>query len=836
MTAASRTAAAAGARPASGRRPRTITAAAQRINISTRDGTALLRKPAEWQREAWAYFRAVPGVAFAAGFKGNAMSRVRLYPGIVVDPDEPPVALADAIGEEGVTKPLADAADEEMGRLAASADGMPGIMRGFAVNLEITGEANLVGRPLDDPLAIEDEEWGVYSSSNVSTKGRGDAARVLVQEREGGKPVELPPEAFFARIWRRDPQWPGDAWCNMRSVLDVCEELVIWYRVFRAIAKSGANGGILKFPSELDLEALAKAGDPDSDAGDLTELQRSYLEHVTQSIETDDSASAAMPWLLDGAGDRLAQVEWINTARRLDEKALDRIDALKGELAHGLDLPVEVIKGLGDSNHWSSWQIEDSTWKAHVEPTAAIIASGLTTAFLRPGLVEEFGADLARRVVLGIDPSALVARPNRGADARDAYAVGEISGDALRRYLGMAETDAPDDEERLRRYAMDRGIGSADLTALLMNRTVTEDDPIPLPSETAAVAREAVDGGGAPAEPDTPAEEGGDPIPATLPARALAAASPPEPAALTAAGEGDEDDDPWEALALLLLGIESTLMVRLVVAASDDLADALRRAGSRLRTAAQGDPEAREQLRGVPAEEVPRTLGLAVAAELADVDRLLDGAFEQLRERWGTWVAAAQGQVADLFERSVSSAPDPGAAASAVADYRRRADEDREAGWVVFAGLLLGVARERLWSSVPELLQGEVDPTVSVPAGYVRDALARAGGGQPGRSPVGSAQHDGPGGLTTSTRVRALLDALGATVVAWRWAAGMPARPFEPHQRLDGLVFDRWDDSRLSNPGTFPSSPYLAPGDHRGCQCSAVPVVATLARPRRDAA
>lgn len=811
MTAASRTAAAMTTAPRVPRPRRAITAAAQRINITTASGRKLIRKPDSWQAEAWAFFKVVSGVTFAGGFVGNALSRVRPFPGVVLDPDEPVVSLADAAEVEGsgITAELAAAAEEEFARLASASDGIAGLMRGFGVNLAIAGEAYLVGRPPLDDDPMQEERWGVYSSSAISATARD----VRLKETSKDKGELLADDTFIARVWRRDPEWAGEAWSNMRSVLGECEELVIWGRVFRAVAKSAANGGILTMPSEMDLEALARAGDPDADLSGMTELQRSYLEHVTQSIETDDTASAAAPWVLDGGYEYLDRVKWIDTTRRIDERALDRIDALDSDLAHGLDLPIEVVKGIGDLNHWSGWLVSDDTWKAHLEPTGQVIAHGIASAFLRPGLVDQgFPVEQVRRVVVGLDPSTLVGRPNRSEEMNDAHDRVVISDAYYRQEKGIPESAAPSDEEvaaRLERSRARRGGGVQD--------------------------------GAAP-------EDGGDPVPSTQPAaaglgpqlaiegRLAPDASLASSLALTAAAGTEDEEDPWEALTLLLLGIESTLMVRLQVAASDDLADALRVAGNRLRSRVQHNAEARSRVSGVAPEDVPRALGPELVAELADVDWLLDGAFGTLRQRWDAWVSAAQAQVADLFERVAASAPDPGAAGDAVAAYRRQAEADREAGWGVLAALLLGFARDRLWSSAPELIQGEADPTVSVPAGLVRDALARAGGGEPGRAPVGSAQHDGPAGLTTSGRVRTLFDALGATVVAWQWSTGMPANPFEPHQRLDGVVFDRWDDERLRNPGSFPGGAYLAPGDHRGCQCSAVPVVVTLARPRRDAA
>jgi hypothetical protein len=55
--------------------------------------------------------------------------------------------------------------------------------------------------------------------------------------------------------------------------------------------------------------------------------------------------------------------------------------------------------------------------------------------------------------------------------------------------------------------------------------------------------------------------------------------------------------------------------------------------------------------------------------------------------------------------------------------------------------------------------------------------------------------------------------------------AGSPARPFEPHQELDGVTFTDWSDPVLANTGSFPAGGYYIPGDHGGCQCDVAPVI-----------
>jgi hypothetical protein len=816
---------------------RAFTAAARRVDLTTRDGRKLIRKPDQWQADGWAYFDAVPEVKFAGRFMGNACSRIRLYPGMVVDPDEPPVPLRDVLDGEaaealdtrpdappvnptGLTEQLVEAAERELSRIDNTDDGMAGLMREFGINLSVTGDSYLVGR--DDPDYDGDpldpnrpERWDVYSSSALSTKGE----RTLLKETPGDRGVELPADALVYRIWRRHPQWPGLPDSNLRSVLDECEELLIYARQFRAVGKSRTSAGLLLLPTEVDFATRPRAGDPAaatagspqaaSPIDGLTEFELQLIEALVTPIESDGAATAVVPFILRAKADALKEVRHVDLSRKIDDKAIERIDHLIRRLAHGLDLPVEVLTGLADANHWTGWLIEDSTYKAHVEPLAMIPAAGIASAFLRPALIEAgFDPALVRRIVVGLDPSALVARPNRGQDARDAHEANVLSDAALRRYLGFTDTDAPSDDELIRRYVLDRGIGGVELTAALMRTSgLVPDLPDVTPEtpegDTPGDEQAPTDDGGG------DATEGGEPTPDTAPARALTAAGTP------VVGFGER-----------LAAIEARLRDRLTVAASDAVSDALRRAGNRLRNAAGSDPAAREAVQGVEPEAVGLVLGLSTAESIADVDSLLDGAFDSLRDRWNAWVADAQREIARLLDTQAAAAPDAQLAGRAVNDYEAAAEADREAGWLAFAAALLLVAREQMFDAAAlARTTGEFDPTVRVQAGVVRDALARAGGLDRPLAPVGAAQNVGPAGLTSGARVRQTMSQLGLLTTAYEWHVGMPSMPFEPHQRLAGLRFTAWDDVALSNAGPWPRSSFYYPGDHRGCQCDAVPII-----------
>jgi hypothetical protein len=108
--------------------------------------------------------------------------------------------------------------------------------------------------------------------------------------------------------------------------------------------------------------------------------------------------------------------------------------------------------------------------------------------------------------------------------------------------------------------------------------------------------------------------------------------------------------------------------------------------------------------------------------------------------------------------------------------------------------------------------------------GAIRDALTIAGGGNvTGGSSVAVLPEVGPPGMVgTGPTIRDLvMSSVRAELTGWTWQSGDPSHPFEPHQELDGLEFDSWTSDVLANNEGWPSNPWLYPGDHEGCACSA---------------
>lgn len=497
----------------------------------------------------------------------------------------------------------------------------------------------------------------------------------------------------------------------------------------------------------------------------------------------------------------------------------------------------------------TAWQIEDSTYKSHIEPDALLFASALTSELLRPGLLEIFGnsaISFLRKISVGINPAALVVRPNRSKDALDAFDRWAISWDALREHLSFGEDEAPSEDEMLTRLALTRSIGSPALTAPMLEETGLFPNAI----EGVAEATEAESTATAvdappPAEGDQPIPDDDQPEPSAPAARTLAGAlGPPD---LVAARQrlrdlrqapglvGRQLSPPHDrssrfatrqamapALGERLSSIDRELMGRLVLSASDALTSALRVIGNRLRTQAQGNPAAADAVKGVAADQVAASL-LAAGLPVPEIEPLAADQFGGLGERWDMWVPAAFAATADAIGRAI---PDPDdTVTERVTDEVTAAEDQRTAaGWDLLFGAIVALAVARTLDPTATT-PGEGDALVSVPMGIVRDALSATGGvASPGAQPLGLAGEIGPdttvGGIATGPQTARALRIAGYTVAGWTWHTGLPLDPFHPHHALVAITFSSWDDDRLINNTGWPPFSHYFPGDHGGCQCS----------------
>lgn len=778
--------------------PRSITAAARRIEPGNKEDLAHIPKKSEkWQDEAWAYYDAIPEIKFAGRFNGNALSRLRLYPAVIFDKDQPPVPIQDAAGQDGISAKLAADADDEHSRLDESESGVAGMMHEFGVDLTISGDSYLVGRRA---TSTEDESWSVYAESAITKMPDG----VGFREKPGQRPVLLPPDTFVARIWRRHSRWPGLADSNLRSILSECEELLIASRQFRAVMKSRNNAGLLFLSSKLSLPRPVDPAKP----GELDPFEASFMASMITPTHDDSSASSVVPHIVRGDGKPEELIKHFPLDRKIDESAIARVAFLIQRLAHGLDTPVEILTGIADVNHWNAWQIEDQSYKTHLEPLARVPASGLAATFLRPALLERGNpVEQVSRVVYAVDSSDLTVRPNRSVDAKDAFDRMAISFDAYRSHMSFGDDEAPSPEEMEFRATI--GLG-------LFHRS-----GIATPGETIPGLPSSGDGASGGAAASIMQALG------LIPRERIAISSP---AVIDASATPVRSRTEVAAVGQRLADIELRLRDRLQSSSSETMRTVLQRAGSRLKSRAQGNPVLRAMVKRLAPSEVAAALGedQTITAAGGDMGTIIDvDSFADCGDEFDTWTRQAQDQVIRVLR---AAATDDAAADAAVDRYQRNQDSNRTAAREAFVASLLLLANRRLFSpdGSPDL--GEFDARLSVPAGLVRGALALAGGskspnGRPSETP-GDTDLGIAGGVALGPDAIDAAGTIGLTYDSMIWTVGWPTRPFEPHSDLDGIVFTDWDDEQLAYDG-WPADEnggLLFPGDHDGCMCVAMPI------------
>lgn len=785
---------------------------AQRVRRGARD----------WQRESWRNYDDVPEIAYAANYQSGALGRLRLVPAYREDPRDLPIPL-DPDGDDDFpgTPDERAAAFATLDRLGQGDHPLGEIQRLLALNLFVAGEGYLVGYESE---ITGGEVWDVVSVEELvqNQNQTGWARRV---DDSGPAAVEqLPPDAFVCRIFQRHPLRSAQAYSTMRSVLELCTELKLLTDGIHAAAQSRLAAKILLLThgfrgGPLDATMVGQEGEAQQDPV-IQQIQR----HFESPIKNPRSASRVSPLLLFADREDVAAAKLLDPMKDIDVEAAKQRAEIIVRIATGVDLPSDVLTGKADLNHWTAWQVDEETWKYHLEPDARIMVNALTTGYFRPHLAAMGVADL-QNLFVWYDPQDLIAHPNAPQDYSDGYDRMEVSGGAWRKAHNIPEDDAPDEEERAQRIWVK--MAESARTQPVAMPTVAEIEAGEI--ENVEAPGEEPVAPGAPTPVSTPTEgppKSGRPSASNpVPAAAVVAAVLPSTASLAARA-------PIGPLGPRFARMERDLRLRIVQEADGLLRRALEKAGNSLRSkAGKGDARAtpgladlRQTLAGLDPLDVAAHLGRdRVAALGSSEDDLLAGAFAGLGTRWDSWVARAQQQAL----AGIDDHGDLGDSDTAQADGRfARARED---GWGVLEAGLVALAAVQLYDPhAPPPGRGEFSDS-RVSTGLVRDALVTAGGG-----PVEGGTSTG---LFSGQIVEELLPAAGLAVSGYVWLHGDPMIDFVPHLDLDGYEFasdpfgdpSAEDDSALAvtEEGAWLDVDYYWPGDHDGCTCDIVQVIET---------
>lgn len=384
----------------------------------------------QWQQEAWYYFDAIGELRGPFGWIANAVSQADVH-ATELDPD--------------TGKPTGPTEDVQAQAVAAMALGgaaqRAGLLRLLALCWQVPGEAWIIVRPAKrrgDP-----DVWMVLSGNKVKAKGES----WQYTDPYTAELITLTDQDRLLRIWCPHPNDQAKADSSARPALPICREIEKASQSIAARLDSRlAMNGVWMVPEEIDFPK----GDHDSVGAAIMDL---FLSVAETSIQNPGQAAAAVPIVLTVPGEQISQAVWQDFASAFDAAVVElRQDALR-RLAATLDMPKDVAEGTqGEANHWSAWQVEESTYKIYIEPLLKAIGDAITELWFRPALIAMgMAPERAETFELGWDTTAIVARPDDRETLESLYEKVLISDEYFLTENGVPMDAMPSTDERTRR-------------------------------------------------------------------------------------------------------------------------------------------------------------------------------------------------------------------------------------------------------------------------------------------------------------------------------------------------------------------------------------------------
>jgi hypothetical protein len=429
-----------------------------------------------WQQEAWRLYDITGQLRFVSNWVGNSVSRCRLYVAEVDEAGEP--------GQESDDPAVAALASGPLGQGPAKDEAL----RLLGINLFVPGEAYVVAEAGENG---DDDNWFVVSGRQIKRSGNDISIR-RSQLQGGGDMLYRPDVDLILRVWTPHPADTDEPDSPTRSAIpDLREIEALRKREFAELDSRLAGNGLLLIPAGVDFPRTDL--DPPGAQGFAQLLQRV----MSISLQDRSSAEAMVPIVATAPDEVIDRVKHLTFWSELSDQLLPLREAAIRSLAQSLDVPAEILTGMGEVNHWSGWLVGDQAVQTQIVPLLSRIADALTTGYLRRAL-EQMGKD-PDKFTYAFDTGALTAKPNRVTDALNFHGIGLLSDAAALEEGAFREDQAPDQEEKLRRIVERAVTGAPSLLADPMMQEMLGFPPSAAPPPPPAEVE-----GGPPPPPPTP--------------------------------------------------------------------------------------------------------------------------------------------------------------------------------------------------------------------------------------------------------------------------------------------------------------------------------------------
>ncbi|AJE32526.1 hypothetical protein B842_03365 [Corynebacterium humireducens NBRC 106098 = DSM 45392] len=415
-----------------------LTAAATTVDTTTT--TNQVTDTTGWKKQAWDAYDKVGELRYVCQRIANSLSRVTLY-AADIDP---------TTGRPSTSPTDNPTAASIVNDIAGGPAGRAALISKLVTHLTVPGEGwiAVISRSIDGQAV---EEWHVLSADEITSRG----ARITLRLQDGTDHPFDPTTDILTRIHRPHPKNSRESDSPVRAALPTLNEITRTSQAIDGAGKSRlAGNGILLLPSEISMP-VTEAPQPDPDAPGLPagapvtveksvtaqDVMVQLQQVMTTAISDPTSAAAMVPIVLKASGEHLDKIRHIRFESEVTETNLKTRDSAIRRLALSLDIPPELLTGVGGTNHWNAWLVDEDAINTHFAPLATLICDALTEAILRP-LLAHAGID-GTLFTVWFDLADLAQTPNRGEDAVNAFDRGAISSTALRQALGFGDDDAP---------------------------------------------------------------------------------------------------------------------------------------------------------------------------------------------------------------------------------------------------------------------------------------------------------------------------------------------------------------------------------------------------------
>lgn len=417
---------------------RSLVSSASLINFNGAQGWAPLPVgDRRWQIESWRQFDICGELNYGVTWKGNACGQATLY-AATIDPD--------------TGRPAGPSQNPQVQEVANAVLGGP-IRRSQNVtlmvkNLEVVGEVYVIvrARTAEEINAAADrgdtapDDWFVLSGTQLNQSGK----TIEFVHPETGQPVTLVDGDKIIRVWTRHPQLQYCADSPVRSLLPTLREIEKSSQNIAARLDSRlASAGVFIVPQEADFQDR-----DDSEAEETASLMVSMAETMRRSLQEPGSASAQVPMIFEVPAEFADAFKHLTFNTELNDQIIDLREKAIGRVAGGLNLPREVLEGMGDSNHWSAWQVAEETYRTHLLPVLDAIADALTTAYFYP-MLRHMGVANFTDNMLAFDGSSIISQPDPLERVIELLDRGLITPEAALVMLAVPSEYAPSQAEKL---------------------------------------------------------------------------------------------------------------------------------------------------------------------------------------------------------------------------------------------------------------------------------------------------------------------------------------------------------------------------------------------------